>query len=158
MQRDGTKLRINSTDTSNMPLERLFMSRLIDCEPYNVNASTFEFVRLLRAGMKGSAVRDMATRIPPSLLAKVLGVKPSSITSVAKRATLSSQQTEELNHFTEIWFELRAFFQFNNDHMLQWINSSLPILDGGRPADILGSHYGREAVAELLSVMRYGDL
>lgn len=53
--------------------------------------------------------------------------------------------------------ELREFFENDEQLMNEWINTSLPILEGQKPSKFFDSVEGREKLMHVLGLMKHGD-
>lgn len=116
-----------------------------------------EFVSLLQAGVSGEVLRPVTKHIPKRTVANAVGADVSNFSKLYRRKALSGYQTESLNDLTELWAELREVFMDDEEMIKEWIEQPLPILDGAKPNDLIGSQYGRDVLRDRLDEMRSGE-
>ena len=144
-------------DNESNVLAEVFVSRVQGKSPKNLSVSPRVWVSLLDQGVRGDVLRHVAAHIPKALVVRAAGTDVSNFSKLYRRQRLSGLVTEELNDLTKLWADLREFFDWEEDLVIDWISQKLPALDGATPSELMSSQAGREIVKQQLDAMRYGD-
>jgi uncharacterized protein (DUF2384 family) len=85
----------------------------------------------------------------------VLGISASAYNKLTPEASLSIRSTEMVLRLAEL-FEV-GITTFDNDRnsFTNWLQASIPALEGAVPLNLLSSSYGIESLKELLLRMEY---
>lgn len=120
------------------------------------NQRTHQILLRLEGGVSGDILRSIATHVPKPLLAGAIGTSLSNLSGLSKR-TLNKYQADVLIDLSSLWFELRQFFNFNENSVREWVGTPLPVLVGVAPGNLMTTIAGRNELRKLLYTMRDGD-
>lgn len=145
------------TEAGSKVLDDLFAARMEGQDKATIPTTPVNFIRVLRSGASGSVLKMVTQHIPKFVVVEAVGSDTTNFSKLFRKKHLSGKQTEELNDLTDLWQELRAFFNWDENLVKDWIKSPLPVLEGDSPEALLGSQYGRDTLRRLLSKMRFGE-
>lgn len=116
-----------------------------------------EQVERIKRGVPGSVLRSVVLRIP---MAIIIGAFDSGATNFSRlyHKNLNKNQTDILDDVTLLWYELRLFFNFNDELLKEWISTRLPVLGGESPCAFMGAISGRNQIRIILNRMQHGDV
>lgn len=91
-------------------------------------------------GVLGDILYLVAIHISKPLLAGATGTSLSNLNTLSKR-TLNKYQTDVLIDLSSLWFELRQFFNFDENSVREWIGTPLPVLVGVAPGHLIDASF-----------------
>ncbi|GIB17400.1 DUF2384 domain-containing protein [Vibrio cholerae] len=137
-------------------LDEIVLSRLSpDFEVHNTSA--LEEAMLDEPRLRGQTLRVVTQNISRDVVAKAIDVDRTNLSKLYSRKLLSRVQSEDISDLTLLWAEMRDVFDNNDAQLKEWLNASLPALNGRAPVDFMHSLAGRKALRDILNRLTYGD-
>ncbi len=157
MSKTALQTGINETPKTNQAFSSLLLSRVSGSRKRKMPTMGLgQTVSMIREGIHGSVVKEMAEYMPKNILVSVLGTDPSNLSKLYNKR-LTRNQTNDINELSILWSELNEFFENDAQLINAWISLPMPALEGKAPAEIMDSGYGRQKIKECLALMMYGD-
>lgn len=140
----------------NMTLDDIVLSRLGAEQDAVVTAPLLE-ATLDEPRLVGNTLRVVVKTIPRELVAKTINVNSTNLSKLYKRKYLSRPQSEDISDLTAIWAEMRCVFMYDDELLDEWLNTSIPSLNGRSPIELVQSLSGRKVLREQLNRLCHGD-
>ena len=117
-----------------------------------------EYLRLVNSGIPGAVVKNFIRQKPEhrQVIVSAFGMTSSNLSRLYLKKALNKHQTEEMLDILRIHTE--AIEAFEDESLAdEWLNMSIPALDGEKPIALLDTFVGRSLVSEALNKIKWGE-
>jgi putative toxin-antitoxin system antitoxin component (TIGR02293 family) len=126
--------------------------------PAKVFTDKREYLKTVIEGIPGTVVKQFVKEAPEHrrVVVRALGATSSNLSRLYARKSLNMQQTEEMLDILRIQTEAIAAFE-DEGMAKEWLNTSIPALNGEKPLDLLDTFIGRSIVSDALNKIKWGE-
>lgn len=143
-------------ESTDLPLMDQLVLRMLDAHAESHPSPLAEAALLRESRLSGVTLRRVAARIPRSIVAETLEIRPDQLPKLFA-GRLGRTQTEQVLHLVGLWARLETLFQGDQAMLEGWIAEPIAAL-GVAPAELLATFSGRDVIEDLTRRIQYGDL
>jgi putative toxin-antitoxin system antitoxin component (TIGR02293 family) len=125
--------------------------------PAQVFANRKVFIETSRKGIPGAWVKQVveATGFRDTFLS-ILNVTSGNLSREYRKKALPREASEEVLDTVRLLKQAMDVWE-SRDLAIEWLNSSVPALDGERPINLLDTFEGRKWVGQVLNKIEHGE-
>ena len=125
--------------------------------PPNALSNKAEYIRTVRQGLPGVAVKS-AIKILGNreLFVRLFDTTSSNLNRVYRKKNLCREDSEELLDTLRVFIEAQQVWG-DDDSVREWLDSSVPALNGATPLELFDTFEGRNWVRQVLRKIEHGE-